>query len=341
MNLTIYEIAEKAGVSIATVSRALNAETRSKVSPETLKRVDAVIAKHQYRPNLAAKGLTQQVYRTIGVMIPHGQGTFYNDYYVRILGGISDALLDTDYRFKMLMLKCHEPWDRYNFRSAESVDGVIVTHWHAFFSDKKVFKQLGIPCVILGDPEKGLHAHIVSGDQAMGGRLAAEYFYQRGHRRMAVITGSPCSMDSAERLEGFQKFLKEKKITVDADLVVCGDFQEEKGKAAAVALLKTGKKFSALFCLNDAMAFGALAAFREQGIECPADISVIGFDDEARARESRPALTTVRVPLNEIARAAALILTAHLKAGKHERPFEGQVTLLPVTLVERASVAKK
>ncbi|MDP3920872.1 MAG: LacI family DNA-binding transcriptional regulator [Candidatus Omnitrophota bacterium] len=340
MKLTIYEIAKKAKVSIATVSRAMNPETRSKVSPDTLKRVDAIIARHQYAPNLAAKGLTQAVYRTLGVLVPHGEGVFLNDYYAQILCGVSDALLNTPYRFKVLMLKCGEThWNKYDFKAAEGIDGLIVTHWHAFFSDKSAFRNLSVPCVILGDPEKNVHAHFVSGDQAAGGKLAAEYLYGQGHRKIAVMTGAACSVDSRLRLEGFRGYLKKKGIGLDQDMIVCGDFREEKAEEAAAQLLKKRKDFSAMFCLNDAMARGAIQHLSKAGRKCPSDVSVVGFDDEKAAATMSPPLTTVRMPLYDVAKRGAEIMIGHL-GKKAARGFYGNQTLLPAEFVERKTVSR-
>ena len=159
--MNIYELAKKANVSIATVSRAVNPATRDKVSPETLEKIDALVKKHRYAPDMAARNLSTASYHTIGIILPHDPGIFFNDYYCSILCGIADHLLTTDHRFKMIMLKQDAKWDKYNFRATEGVDGLIITHWPNFFTDKLVLEKLGVPCVVINDPEK-MSARILS-----------------------------------------------------------------------------------------------------------------------------------------------------------------------------------
>ena len=104
--MTIYEIAKKAKVSIATISRAMSPETRSKVAPETLTEIDRLVALFGYAPNLAARHLSKTVFKTIGILMPHHPQIFLEDYYVKILAGVADATLETDYQFKIVLLKC-------------------------------------------------------------------------------------------------------------------------------------------------------------------------------------------------------------------------------------------
>ncbi len=126
---TIYDIGHLTGVSIATVSRAVNPRTRHKVAPDTLRKIDAAIARHGYTPSLAARSLGGSALQTIGVMLPQSPGVFFHDYYVKVLAGISDALLETAYQFKLILSKPGDTrWDRYDFKAGEGVEGLIVTH---------------------------------------------------------------------------------------------------------------------------------------------------------------------------------------------------------------------
>lgn len=338
--MTIYEMAEKAGVSIATISRAVNPETRSKVSPDTLEKIDRLIVRFGYAPNAAAKNLMQTRFKTIGILMPHHAGIFLEDYYTQILAGVSDALVDSDYHFKIVMLKCRdEKWDKYNFKFSQGIDGLVITHWHAFFSRYSIFEKINIPCTVISDPEPKMRVHFVSGDHFQGGALAAEYLYSRGHRQFAVLTGPQNSVDSTLRVRGFQSFLAGKGIALQPELIRCGEFQEEKGYEAAGELVCHKDRFTALFCCNDNMALGALRKFSEHGISCPDEISVMGYDDDKRAAASHPPLTSVRVPIYELAKKAADHLIHYLKE-KNKKDFFYRETLLPVCLVERKSVKK-
>ncbi len=338
--ITIYEIAKAANVSIATVSRAINPETRSKVSKETLKVIDEIIRQRGYTPNLAAKHLVKASYKTVGVILPHHQGIFSEDYYSQTLCGVSDALLDSDYAFKLLMVKSGDKkWDQYNFKSAEGIDGLIVTHWHSYFSSASVFEALNIPCVIINDPEDNVKGFMISGDHFEGGRLAAWHLDDCGHRKMAVMTGPPDSTDSKLRLQGFESFLAEKGMQLSDDHILCGHFQED---LAGKMIEDFFKKFSpaeitAIFCLNDNMAFGVIKKLQELGITCPGQISVVGYDDGKRAETFDPPLTTIRVPLYDLARLAVQNLIHYLKF-KSTASFYYQKHFLPVSLSKRSTV---
>ncbi len=338
--LTIYDISELAGVSIATVSRAINPATRDRVAQETFNRITGLVDKHGYTPSLAARHLSGSAVKTIGVLLPQSPGVFFNDYYVKVLAGISDALLETEYHFKLIMSKPSQFRDRYNFKIGEAVDGLIVTHWHTFFSQASVFDRLGVPCVVINDPEPHVQAHFVSGDHVMGGELAARYLYTKGHHKVAILTGPACSSDSRLRLRGFRRFFQQAGgRRVELTILPGGEFQQEKAREVAAAFLKTKPSITAFFCLNDDMALGVLKHLREIGRSCPKDFSIVGYDGDPRTETSTPSLTTVRVPLYDIAREAARRLVDHLKARTDDSSFAA-LTLLPVELVERSSVRR-
>lgn len=341
MHTTIYDVAKKAKVSIATVSRAINQETRKKVAPETAQQIDDLIKKLCYTPNAAARNLCKSEFKSVGVVIPHHPGIFREDYYSKVLSGIADALLDADYHLKTVMLKCNKKWDNYNFKLGEGVDGLIVTHWHAFFRNKVALENLGLPVVVLSDVEKNVRAHYVSGNHFEGGRLVAQYLYSQGHRNIGVLSGPPDSIDSRLRLEGFDSFLKaETGKVLDPSLISCGHFQEEKGGAAFEDLISRNKNITAIFCLNDNMAFGAIKKMNELGIKCPEQISVVGYDDEKRGESFSPALTTVHVPIYDVAKEASEKLLGLLTGASKKTDFYYKQTLLPVKLIVRNSVRK-
>lgn len=339
--ITIYNLAEKLDVSIATVSRAINPETRPKVAPDTLRKIDEAIRKSGYTPNIAAKNLSRSAFKSIGTLFPHHSGIFLESYYSNILCGVADALIDSDHHLKTVMLKCRdEKWDCYNFKLGEGIDGLIVTHWHAFFSKKNVLEKLGLPCVIISDPEKRVQAHFVSGDHFLGGKLAAQHLYSHGHRKVVILTGPADSTDSQLRVKGFKAFWTEFGLPIDPHLIVSGDFQEEKG-AKAVETLFRGKKpeVTAIFSCNDNMAFGAIRKLKTLGLSCPKDISVVGYDNDGRCETFNPPLTTLKVPVYEIAKTAAEKLMKYLKYKNKKEFFYGH-TLVPVSLVERSSVRR-
>lgn len=337
--LTIYDISKLADVSIATVSRAMNPTTRDLVAPRTLNRITALSSKHGYTPSLAARHLSGAALHTIGIVLPQSHGVFATDYYLQLLAGISDALLDTEYQFKLLMCKPGQFRDRYNFKAGEAVEGLIITHWHTFFSQASAFDHLQLPCVVINDPEPSVKAHFVSGDHVMGGELAARYLYAKGHRKIAVLPGPTCSTDSRLRFRGFRQFCQQSGIRVELTVVPGGEFQQERAREVVAVFLKTKPSVTAFFCLNDDMALGVLAHLRAIGRSCPKDYSVVGYDGDPRTATAQPALTTIRVPLYDIAKESVRCLLEHLKMGEPGGTLQGS-TLLPVELLERRSVRK-
>ena len=341
MKINIKEIAKKARVSVATISRASNPETRQKVAAKTLKRIDTLIEKYGYTPNLAAKNLRQVTTKTIGVILPYLPGIFYSSYYIHILSGIADSLLDTEYQFKMLLLKEEKrQWDQYDFESGERVDGLIITHWFKFFSRKAVLEKMNIPIVIINDFDKTVKTQFFYADHFQGGYKVAEYLHAMGHRRIAVVLGPHWSHDSRHRLEGCKAFLASVGISLAPDLIFSADYHEQTAYARAEELLKKKSRFTAIFCCNDQMAFGVIRKMEELGISCPKDISVVGYDDETRSASFRPPLTTVQVPVYDLARQGTQCLINYLRLpADSAKPLVGQ-TILPVALVERQSVKK-
>lgn len=343
--MTIYEIARKAGVSIATVSRALNPATRGKVRPETLEKIDALVGALGYTPNLAARNLGRSAFKTVGILMPHHRGIFEEDYYTRLLAGLSDTLLESDYQLKLVMLKCEKPrWDHYDFKSAHGIDGLVITHWRAFFSEKAVLENLRLPGVVLNDAGEGIRARFVTADHEQGGRLAAQHFYEQGHRRIGLLTGPADSIDSHAREKGFRGFLKSKGLDLDPRFVHCGEFQESRAFELARFFIKPPGAVSAVFCANDAMAFGLIRGLRAQGVRVPEDISVAGYDDDRRGESFDPPLTTIQVPLYEMASEAAAWLLQELREsparGGGALPAAGKVLLKPAHLIVRKSVLK-
>ena len=336
---TIYEIAEKAGVSIATISRAVNPETQHKVAPETLRKINTLVQKCCYTPNLAARHLSKTAYKTIGVLFPHHTGILVSDYYSQILSGVADHLLTSDYRMKMILLKPEKPkWDRYDFKNGEGVDGLILTYWRTFFSDRSVFERLRIPCVVINNVEEDIRARFAAGDHFQGGWMAAEYLYSHGHRNIAVLSGVYGARDAKVRLNGFRSYLKTKGVSLDSNSIFDVNFEEEKAYEFSKKLLLTRSNLTAIFCMNDPQAFGVLKRLREMGIPCPGRISVMGYDDDHRSEHTEPPLTTIRVPVYQLAKQAAQDLIQYLQDKNSINFFKP--CLLPVTLVERESVRK-
>ncbi len=335
--LNIKDIAAKAGVSVATISRAINSETRSKVADKTLKRVDALIDRFGYTPTLSARNLNKTSTKTIGIIFPYFPGVFRHPYYLEILAGVADSLLQTDYQFKMILLKTGgKTWDSHDFRKGEDVDALLVTHWTDFFSSKEILESIKIPCVVINDLLPDMKTFFVCGDHISGGQQVAEYLYGLRHRRFAVLTGPEKSTDSELRFRGFQSFLKTKGVILDRRRVVRANYSGQLAYERVEEVFVGPQKPTALFCLNDEMAIGALRRLKELGMRCPQDVSVVGYDNDPHGKVSRPSLTSVNVPLYHLAAEGINILRNHLTSNRPQKRLVGQL-LSPVQLVVRGS----
>lgn len=338
--MTVYKLAKKAGVSIATISRAMNPSTEHLVAPDTLKKVRRLAESTGYSPNFAARSLGASSFKTLGVLLPHFSGIFFSDYYAKVLSGISDAVIGSGYVFKLIMVSDGGKWAGKDFRSAEGVDGLVVTHWPNFFSRATELENLGLPAVVINDPEPDVRAYFVSADNYGGGKLAAEHLLALGHREFALVTGPEWSSDSRLREKGFCDAAKRADIPPARIHRVCAGFQEAEGEARTAEFLKTkeSSRVTAFFCLNDLMAFGAMRALSKARLRCPDDVSVVGYDDDRLAAISLPALTTVGMPLYDMSREAALLLLSYLKNSAHGN-WKG-IQLHPSKLIERFSTSR-
>ncbi len=335
--MNIKEIAKKAGVSIATVSRAINPDTRNKVASHTLERIEELIKKYGYTPHIGATNLSGKKTKMIGLILPYTHNIFYSSYYSHILSGISNFFIESDYQFKIILLhEKPEKWDTYDFKIGEGVEGLILTHWFRFFSKERISK-INVPCIILNDFED-IGARFICENGTEGGAIAAKHLYELGHRNIAIIAGDTWSRDSQYRIKGFQDFWKRHDLPEDSILVTKGSFDDkDKTQDAVDHILKTRKNTTAIFCCNDNMAFWAIEKIRELGLKCPKDISVMGYDDDFRSAAFTPALTTVCVPLYDLAQKAAKYILGHLKSDKPLNKFSKGVEQIPVKLVQRDS----
>lgn len=167
--------------------------------------------------------------------------------------------------------------------------------------------------------------------------MAAEYLYGAGHRRIALFTGKHFAPDAEARLKGFRSFLKEKGFPLSAEAEFDVNFEEEKAYAMTDRVLAARPVFTAVFCMNDKQAFGVLRRLKDLNLACPERLSVMGYDDDRLAEHSAPPLTTIRVPVYQLARNAAADLLNQLK---HKMREFYTPAYLPVSLIERKSVKR-
>ena len=341
--VTIRQVAELAGVSIATVSRVLNG--REDVSDATRLVVEQVARSQGYGTRRAAKGRARsdhdrhhegrrQGAGLVGVTMPYPGSA----YFASILAGAAEALYERDAR--VLLCPTRHEHDRevtlLDRLIAEQTDGALLVLPEESDEELRRLSEHGF-CFVVVDPlhDVGEGISVVSAANASGANQATTHLLELGHRRIGVITGPPGGVATKGRLQGYQAALAAAGIMPDPSLEVAGDFMLGSGTAGAKQLLDLAEPPTAIFSFNDGMAIGALQAARERGLRLPEELSVVGFDDTLEAEVACPALTTVRQPLAELGRMAVSLLFRRLR----QQWFEPMRVELATRLVVRNSTA--
>ena len=310
MTVTMRDVARAAGVSVATVSRVVNAS--AVVQEDTRQRVLAVANELRFSPNSAARSLITQRTHALGVVLPD----FYGECFSELLRGIDQTAQRHDHHL-LVSSSHHDPRGLAAAVRAMRgrVDGLLVM---APDVDVQVLLELlphGVPTVLLnGAPVDGaVHpdVHSMTVDNFGGAREMTRHLLALGHRRIGFIAGAARNADAAERERGHRAALRGARAAVDRALHVRGDFTEAGGWRGARALMALPEPPTAIFCANDAMAIGALSALHDAGVDVPGQVAVGGFDDIPVARFLNPPLTSVRVGIAALGeRGAALLLKA-------------------------------
>jgi LacI family transcriptional regulator len=329
--LTIRQIADLAGVSIATVSRVLNG--RGDVSDETRDLVSRVIRENGYTANRSARGLSAGRTGLVGVLVP----LVYPAYFSAILGGAAQALSESD--LQIVLSPTGGEHDREVSvldRLHGLTDGALIILPEESSEELERHLDGGYRFVVL-DPLMPLDERIpsVSAAHTSGADQAMQHLLELGHRRIAQITGPAGWLATEDRRRGYRAALAAAGILPDPALEVEAEPEIGPGRQAAKYLLELPEPPTAIFAFNDNIAIGAIQAARACGMRVPEDVSIVGFDDVEHATIVTPALTTVRQPLAEMGRTAVSLLNRLLERQR----FETLHIELATRLVVRESTA--
>ncbi len=314
---TMLDVAQAAGVSVATVSAFLNRTAR--VSPNAAARIDAAIRDVGYQRNAVARSLKLGRTHTIGLTVPH----ITNPFFTEVVSVITQAFDRAGYA---VMLFCTDE----NLSNQDKqirllldrmVDGLIVARVGDDARFRNIVAAAKVPIVLIDRLCKGVDVDSVVLDNHGAVFETISYLAGLGHRRIGYIAGGTDISTMQERWTGYRAALKEAGIRFDSNLVRLGDFHERDGYTAAMQLMTLPRPPSAIFSANNPMVVGAMKALRDLGLICPNDVSVACFDDFPFADVFQPQMTTVRQPVEAIGEQAVLLLLDRISGSAHPTPI--------------------
>jgi LacI family transcriptional regulator len=327
---TIRDVARLSGVSISTVSLALNAPDSA--SAATRAKVLEAVERLDYEPNASARSLKRGRTHSIGLIVPD----LANPYFVNIVAGVEGEARARGY----VLVVGSTDWqtsneERYSsLLRTQRLDGVIYNSGSGLAPSSLLELATDEPVVFVDERVVGFEGFFVGVDNRGGARDAASYLFGLGHRRIAIIGGPTGLWTAEQRLSGYREAAVAAGVDLDAVPVVHGNYQFESGRHAAATILDgdPAGRPTALLIANDMMALGAIAYCREVGLDVPTDIGIVGFDDIPSAVLMTPPLTTVRQPGRELGVAAVRVLLDRADGLDPERSI-----MLPADLVVRGS----
>ncbi len=291
---TIKDIAKAAGVSVTTVSRALNGY--SDVNEKTRKKIKDIAEQLDYSPNTLARSLVMQKTKTIGLLVSEMKKSGIKDNFTyEVLCGINEASAMVDYDLILFSTSSSKQKEKsYTQLCRErKVDGVII---QGIKTDDPYLQEVidsDIPCVLIDIPIEGPSVGYVTTDNVLGGKKAVEHLIKLGHKHIGMVNGHNRAFVSQQRLEGYRQGLMEAGIPFNWGYILTGGFDEDQAQQAALSLLQKNPEITAIFCASDLMALGVLKAANQLGLKVPDQLSIVGYDDIVLAEYAVPALTTV------------------------------------------------
>jgi len=297
---TIKDVARLAGVGVGTASRVISG--KGSFSADAAARVEAAARDLSFRPSNIARALSLRSTGTIGVFVPAFRGSFYGP----LLNAI-DAELRTHGRHMVAANGCgaddsrQQALDGVNFLIERDCDGIVVVSNTLRDADLIALHKRFPRLMVVNREVRGMKSQCFSLDHRAGGALAARTLLDHGHRRIGVIGGPGTANDSRQRLQGFLDALRAARVAASNIALEEGDFSPRSGWDAAGRLLQRKQRITGLFCANDQMAMGAISRLRDEGVDVPGSLSVVGYDDDEAAGYLSPRLTTVRIPIAAMA----------------------------------------
>ncbi|AND41810.1 MULTISPECIES: catabolite control protein A [Bacillaceae] len=330
MNVTIYDVAREANVSMATVSRVVNGNPN--VKPATRKKVMEVIDRLGYRPNAVARGLASKKTTTVGVIIPDISSTFFAE----LARGIED--IATMYKYNIILSNSDQNIEKelhlLNTMLGKQVDGIVFMGGNITSEHVEEFEKSPVPIVLAGSIEETGKIPSVNINYEQAAFDVTKSFIEKGHKDAAIVVGplrEPINQE--KKLAGYKRALEEAEVAFRDELVVEGDYTYDSGIEAFEKLLEADPRPTAIFAGSDEMALGIVHGAEDKGYNIPKDFEVISSDNTRLALMVRPQLTSVVQPLYDIGAVAMRLLTKLM----NKESVDEQIVVLPHRIEERSS----
>lgn len=328
----IRDVADLAGVSVATVSRALQQPER--VSPKTRAKVMSAVSEVGYKPNLMAVKFRSGKTHSLVVLVP----TVANVFFARVISGMQEAAAESGYSLLLGNTLGNADIEANYAKMVQTsqADGLIQLRAHNPFSEDTGKNDSMLPMVNACEVLSSNICPTVTLDNRAAARAMTEHLLSLGHKRIALFKGPADSPLTQERLAGYRDALQAADIPYDQSLLFAGDFTLQAGYEAAGRMLALDSRPTAVFCENDETALGALQGFKNAGLRVPQDISVAGFDNIDFAAYCDPPLTTIAQPAEAFGRTAVNLLVDVLEGKLTTAPK----VIMPFELILRGSTGK-
>jgi len=336
--MTIYDIAKLANVSVATVSRVIN--STAPVKDSTRKKIEALIQQYQFQPNAMARSLLKKETGIIGIIVPD----LTNPFYTEVLAGAETEAFTTGHTFLLTnTIGNYEKESSYlSMLREKRVDGMIflggrinLRNGNDELDQELIQHASTIPTVLINGTVKGNVLTRVATDEYKGTCMAVQHLIDYGHKHIAFLGGEMHMSTTSSKLRAFKKTLKDARLQVREEWILPDSFSIDSGRKQMQQLLSLKKKPTAVFCVNDFVAIGAIKTAVDQGFNVPDDISVVGFDDIPLSHHFIPEITTVSQEAHELGRTAIQVLQklmSHEKVKKH-------TAIEPKLMIRKSSAA--
>jgi LacI family transcriptional regulator len=329
MNVTIYDVAREANVSMATVSRVVNGNPN--VKPSTRKKVLEAIERLGYRPNAVARGLASKKTTTVGVIIPDISSIFFAE----LARGIED--IATMYKYNIILSNSDQNKEKelhlLNTMLAKQVDGILFMGGTITEEHVNEFQKSPVPIVLAATIESNNTIPSVNIDYEQAAFEAVTYLVEKGNKRVAYVTGPTDDPINQKKLAGYRRALETHGIAYDEELVIEGDNSYDSGIEAYEKIAELVEQPTAVFAGTDEMALGIIHSAQDHGVRVPDQLEVVGFDNTRLATMVRPRLTTVVQPMYDIGAVAMRLLTKYM----NKEQVENHIVVLPHRIEYRES----